>query len=134
MFWSFDTCQNKVSADHIAISRAQVGPYRDQLFFFIFKLTADQGLVVDWIAGSSHVKPGARFSKVPKLYGPLSGVTIPFVFQERRGFESSNSTDVFLLVSLKTYLKIGFPKQAVSNFTNVFSGPKSFRDFRETDP
>ena len=25
-----------------------------------------------------------RFSKVPKLYGPFSGVTIPFVSQERR--------------------------------------------------
>ena len=61
MFWSFDICQNKVSADqkHVTISRAQVGPYRDQLFFFFFfffKLTADQGLVVDWIAGSSHVR------------------------------------------------------------------------------
>ena len=46
--------------------------------------------------------PGARFSKVPKLYGTFSGVTIPFVFQERRGFNSSNFTDLFLLVSLKT--------------------------------
>ena len=46
--------------------------------------------------------PGARFSKVPKLYGPFSGVTIPFVAQERRGFKSSNFTDMFLLVNLKT--------------------------------
>ena len=44
---------------------------------------------------------GARFSKVPKLYGPLSGVIITFVFQERRGFKSSNSTVVFLFVALK---------------------------------
>ena len=52
ILWSIDTCQNKVSADqyHVTISRAQVGPYRSQLFFS--KLTADQGLVVDWIAGS----------------------------------------------------------------------------------
>ena len=52
MFWSIDTCQDKVSADqyHVTISRAQVGPYRGQLFFW--KLTADQGLVVDWIGGS----------------------------------------------------------------------------------
>ena len=36
MLWSIDTCQNKVSADqyHVTISRAQVGPYRGQLFFF----------------------------------------------------------------------------------------------------
>ena len=45
---------------------------------------------------------GARFSKVPRLYGTFSGVTIPVVFQERRGFKSSNFTEVFLLVSLKT--------------------------------
>ena len=54
MLWSIDTCQNKVSADqyHVTILRAQVGPYRVQLFFF--KLTADQGLVVDWISGSTR--------------------------------------------------------------------------------
>ena len=36
MFWSIDTCQDKVSADqyHVTISWAQVGPYRGQLFFF----------------------------------------------------------------------------------------------------
>ena len=46
MLWSIDTCHNKVSVDqyHMTISRAHVGPYRDPLFF---KLTADQGLVVD---------------------------------------------------------------------------------------
>ena len=55
MLWSIDTCQNKVSADqyHMTISRAQVRPYRGQLFL---KLTADQGLVVDWIAGSRKVR------------------------------------------------------------------------------
>ena len=77
---------------------------------------------------------GARFSKVPKLYGPFSSVTIPFVSQERRWFKSSNFTVFFLFVSLKTCLKIGFPKQAVGGFTNGFLGPKSFRDFRETGP
>ena len=45
---------------------------------------------------------GARFSKVPKLYGPFSGVTIPFVSQERRAFKSPNFTDIFLLVGLRT--------------------------------
>ena len=46
--------------------------------------------------------PGARFSKVSKLYGPFPGVTISSVSQEQRGFKSSNFTDLFLLVSLKT--------------------------------
>ena len=57
MLWSIDTCQNKVSADqyHVTISQAQVRSYRGELSFF-FKLTADPGLVVDWIAGSSQVR------------------------------------------------------------------------------
>ena len=46
-------------------------------------------------------RPGARFSKVPKLYGPFSGATIPFVTQERRAFNSSNFTVNFLFVTLK---------------------------------
>ena len=45
---------------------------------------------------------GARFSKVPKLDGPFSGVTITFASQERRGFESSDFTVIFLFVTLKT--------------------------------
>ena len=53
MLWSIDTCQNKVSANqcHVTIKRAQDRPYRA---VFFLKLTADQGLVVDWIAGSSR--------------------------------------------------------------------------------
>ena len=47
--------------------------------------------------------PGARFSKVPKLFGRISG-------------------------------KTGFPELAGRSFTNGFSGPKSFPDFRETGP
>ena len=56
MFWLFDTCQNKVSADqqHVTISRAQIDLIEVSCFFF--KLTADQGLVVDWIAVSSYVR------------------------------------------------------------------------------
>ena len=47
--------------------------------------------------------PGARFSKVPKPYGPFSGVTIPSVSQERREFEFSNFTVSLLFVTLKTF-------------------------------
>ena len=61
-------------------------------------------------------------------------VAVPFVSQERRGFESSNFTVLFLFVPLKAFQKMGFPKQVVGSFTNGFSGPKSFRDFRETGP
>ena len=47
-------------------------------------------------------RAGARFLKVQKLYGPFSGVTIPFESQERRGFKSSNLVVIFLFVTLKT--------------------------------
>ena len=52
MLCSIDTCQNKVSADqyHVTISRAQVCSSSRSHGFF--KLTADQVLVFDWIAGS----------------------------------------------------------------------------------
>ena len=83
---------------------------------------------------ATQLGAGVRFSKVPKLYGPFSGVTISFVSQERRGFKSSNFTVILLFATMKTCKKISFPKQADSSFTNGFSGPKRFRDFRETRP
>ena len=61
MLWSTDTCQNKVSADqyHVTISRAQV--YNSSRSRVFPKLTADQMMIFDWIAGSCPVnllKPG----------------------------------------------------------------------------
>ena len=55
MLRSTDTCQNKVSADqyHVTISRAQV--YNSSSSRVFPKLTADQMMVVDWIAGSCPV-------------------------------------------------------------------------------
>ena len=55
-----------------------------------------------------------RFSEVPKLYGPFSGVTIPSVPQERRGIRSLNFTDSLRFVTLKHFwhdfqLKARFP-------------------------
>ena len=56
MLWSIDTYQNKISADqyHVTISRAQVRHLARSAVFL--KLTADRGLVVDWIAGSRQVR------------------------------------------------------------------------------
>ena len=64
MWWSVDTCQNKVSADqyHVTsitwpVSRDYIAGSRLQLVEVecFFKLTADQVLVFDWIAGSCLV-------------------------------------------------------------------------------
>ena len=48
------------------------------------------------LGSEPSTRSGARFSKLPKIYGPFSGVTIPFVSQERRGFKSSNFRVIFL--------------------------------------
>ena len=72
---------------------------------------------------------------LPKSLGYFnSGASIPSVSQERIEFKSSNFTVSLLFVTLTTCQKIGFPEQAVGRFTNGFSGPESFRDFRETGP
>ena len=75
--------------------------------------------------------PGARFSKVSKLYGPFSGVTIPSVSQEWRGLKSSNFTVILLVVTLKTCLKIGFPEQVVGSFTMVCRTRNVFGTFEK---
>ena len=58
MLWSFDTCQNKVSADQhpVTISRAQV--YNSSRSRVFSKMTADQMLVFDWIVRLTCWKQG----------------------------------------------------------------------------
>ena len=43
MFWSIDSCQNKVPADqyHLTESRAQVSTHRGQVFFWSYPLASD---------------------------------------------------------------------------------------------
>ena len=80
-----------------------------------------------------------NFSKVPKLFGPISGATIPFISSQRRGSRLSNFAIVLGFLILKTSAlfynkKISFSKQADCSLTTSFSGPKSSGDFRETGP
>ena len=70
----------------------------NQFFFFGITLLFRQNKAQQ----INSLIPGARFWKVPKLYGPFSGVTIPSVSRERRWFKSSNFTDSLLFVTLKT--------------------------------
>ena len=86
------------------------------------------------MTGSVCHSAGACFSKVPKLFGSLSGATIPFVSSQRRGSKPSNFAILLIFLILKTCKKISFSKQADCSLTTSFSGPKSSRDFRETGP
>ena len=80
MLWSIDTCQNKVSADqyHVTILRAQVESSSRSAVFF--KLTADQVLVSNWIAGSSPAKTrlDAASTSSKHLYSSLRSTLLVF--------------------------------------------------------
>ena len=81
MLWSIDTCQNKVSADqyHVTILRAQVESSSRSAVFF--KLTADQVLVSNWIAGSSPAKTrldAVSTSSSKHLYSSLRSTLLVF--------------------------------------------------------
>jgi len=49
--------------------------------------------------------PGACFSKVPKLFGPISGDIILFVSSKRRRLEARNFTVIFIVIPFTTYEK-----------------------------
>ena len=46
--------------------------------------------------------PGACFSNVPRLFGPISSVTIPFISSQRRGSKPSNFAILLVFLILKT--------------------------------
>ena len=78
--------------------------------------------------------PGPRFLKVPKLFGRISGYIIHFVSSKRKRFEARHFAFILIFIPFTTYEKTGFTELAGRSFTNGFSGPESFRDFRETGP
>ena len=75
--------------------------------------------------------PRACFSKVSKLFWPVSGATIPLTFSQRSGSKPSNFAIllVFLACSKRS---AQFSKQADCSLTTGFPGPKRSWDFRET--
>ena len=78
--------------------------------------------------------PGARFSKVPELFGRISGDINPFVSSKLRRLEARNFVVFFSCFPFTSYEKTSFAELVVRSFTNGFSGPKSFRDFQVTGP
>ena len=78
--------------------------------------------------------PGACFSKDPKLFGRISGDIILLVSLKRRRLEARNFAVILDFIPFTTYEKTSFTEYAGRSFTNGFSGPKSFRKFRETAP
>ena len=79
-------------------------------------------------------RPGARFSNDPKLFGRISGDIILLVSLTRRRLEARNFAVILGFIPFTTYEKTSFTEYTGRSFTNGFSGPKSFREFRETAP
>ena len=52
--------------------------------------------------------PGACFSKVPKLFGRISGDIILFVSSKRRRLEARNFAVIFIYIPFTTYEKTSF--------------------------
>ena len=82
----------------------------------------------------SWLSTGARFSKVPKLFGRISGYLILFVSSKRRRLEAQNSAFILIFIPFTTYEKTGFPELAGRSFQMAFRARKvkSFPNFRET--
>ena len=68
--------------------------------------------------------PRACLTKVPKLFGPISGATIPFISSQRRGSKPSNFAILFVFLKLKICSNISFLKQADCSLKTGFLGPK----------
>ena len=52
--------------------------------------------------------PGAHFSKVPRLFGRISGDIILFVSSKRRRLEARNVAVIFIFIPFTTYKKTSF--------------------------
>ena len=74
--------------------------------------------------------PGARFSKVPKIFGCISGDNSLCIFKAKasRGTKLSHFNFPFF----KRNEKNSFPESTDRRFTIGYSGPKSPWDFRGT--
>ena len=79
MFWSMDTCQNKVSADqyHVTISQAQVYSLSRSR---VLKLTADQVLVFRLDRGLRIVRKPANGSPGLKFISNITFSSIQMLF------------------------------------------------------
>ena len=88
------------------------------------------------VSGEKLFAAGARFSKVPQLYGPFSGVTSPAVCQERRGYELSRQTShsFRLLFPQKRLKRSAFLDKRLAGSQMAFWARRVCRDFQETGP
>ena len=56
----------------------------------------------------SNLSPRACFSKFPKLFGPISDATVPFISSQRRGSKASNLAFLFVFHTSKNDKRSAF--------------------------
>ena len=60
------------------------------------------------VCTNSQMIPDARFSKVPKLFGRISGDIILFASSKRNRLEARNFAVIFIFIPFTTYEKTSF--------------------------
>ena len=70
--------------------------------------------------------PGACFSKVPKLFGRISGDIILFVSSKRRRLEVRNFAVIFIYIPFTTYEKTQLYRVSRSEFYEWLFCPEKF--------
>ena len=81
-----------------------------------------------------QLRPGARFSKVPKLFGRISGDLILFVSSQRRGLEARNFAVISIFILFTTYEKKQFYRVSVSEFCKWLFWPEKFSGLSRNGP
>ena len=120
MLRSIDTCQINLSADqyHVTISWAQV--YSSSRSHVLLKLTADQVLVFNWIAGSCQVdllkrEPGLKVNQIITVSSLQMFFVYSFCFVYRfcdflTQYRRPNNTKKTPPQSYKTQINLGWNK------------------------
>ena len=80
-------------------------------------------------------RPVTCFSKVPKLFGPISGATIAFITSQRQGFKPSNFAILLVFLLLKKCKKINFfQNKRIAVWQLAFRALKVLRTFEKRAP
>ena len=79
-------------------------------------------------------RPGACFSKVPKLFGRIPGDIILFVSSKRRRLEARNFAVIFTFIPFTSYKKISFTNKQVVVLRVAFRARKVLGTFEKRAP
>jgi len=77
--------------------------------------------------------PGARFSKVPKIFGCISGDIILFVSSKRRRLEARNLV-ILIFHSLQEMKRTAFQKQRIGGLRMAIRARKVLGCFEKRAP